>query len=107
MIEVSRHGERASKRIFNLTAEGCDNFKVASKELTETGAKSHHKLGHALKQEFDAIGFINTDEYSPAEVYVQSTKKERTISSAIAQLQGLYDKELTWPERNNTGFIIN
>ena len=43
VVEVSRHGERASKKIFNLTAEG-ENFQVASKELTKTGAESHHKL---------------------------------------------------------------
>ena len=107
VVELSRHGERASKKIFNLTADGSQNFQVGAKELTETGAKSHHKLGHALRQEFDALNLINTAEYSPEEVYVQSTDKERTIRSAVAQLEGLYDRSLTWPAKNDTGFVVN
>ena len=70
VVEICRHGERASKKIFNLTAEGSPNFSVASKELTKTGAESHHKLGNRLKAEFDALGFINTASYSPQEIYV-------------------------------------
>ena len=70
VVEVSRHGERASKKIFNLTAEGAENFQVGSKELTKTGAESHHAIGHQLKVEFDAFGLINTAQYSVKEVYV-------------------------------------
>ena len=58
VVEVSRHGERASKKIFDL-ADG-ENFQVNSKELTKTGAESHHKLGHSLREEFDALNFIDT-----------------------------------------------
>ena len=75
--------------------------------MTETGAESHHKLGKKLKAEFDALGFINTASYSPQEIYVQSTNKERTIHSAVAQLEGLYDRNLTWPARNDTDLKVN
>ena len=38
---------------------------------------------------------------------MQSTFKERTIHSAVAQLEGLYDRALTWPAQNDTDFIVN
>ena len=36
-------------------------------------------------------------EYDPAEIYVQTTFKQRTIDSATSQLDGLYGKTLLWP----------
>ena len=68
VIEISRHGERASKKIFNIT-DG-PNFEVGPKELTQTGAISHHKIGNALKMEFDECKLIDTNEYHCEEVYV-------------------------------------
>ena len=44
VVEISRHGERASREIFtNLTIGR--NFEVGPKELTKTGAQSHYKIG--------------------------------------------------------------
>ena len=105
IVELSRHGERASKKIFNLT-DG-ENFDVGSKELTRTGAVSHHAIGGGLKKEFDHLGYINTNAYNRNEVYVQSSYKERTIHSAMAQLEGLYARDVTWPATNITDFEIN
>ena len=82
IVELSRHGERASKKIFNLT-DG-ENFDVGSKELTKTGAISHHAIGSGLKKEFDHLAYIDTGAYNHDEVYVQSSYKERTIHSAMA-----------------------
>lgn len=37
------------------------------------------------------------DGYNQDEVFVQTTAKNRTIMSAMAQLQGIFDEELTFP----------
>ena len=105
VVELSRHGERASKKIYNLT-DG-ENFDVGSKELTRTGAVSHHAIGSGLKKEFDRLGYINTKAYNKGDVYVQSSYKERTIHSAMAQLEGIYARNVTWPATNITDFEIN
>ena len=48
VIELSRHGERASKANFKNLTIG-DSFAVGSKELTKTGATSHHNIGKQLR----------------------------------------------------------
>jgi len=35
--------------------------------------------------------------YDENEVYTQTSYKQRTIDSAIAQLEGFYGKNMTWP----------
>ena len=61
VIELTRHGERASRKIFNIT-EG-PNFEVKEMELTYTGAESHHAVGHALGDEFDFARLLDTRNY--------------------------------------------
>ena len=60
VIEVVRHGERASKKIFKDLTVG-DNFEVRSKELTRTGAESHHAIGQALRFQFAKEGLTTAD----------------------------------------------
>ena len=81
VIELSRHGERASKANYKNLTIG-ESFAVGSKELTKVGAQSHHNIGKALRKEFTETGLLNTKKYDPKEVYVQSTYKHRTIHSA-------------------------
>ena len=106
VIELSRHGERSSKSNYKNLTIG-NSFEVGTKELTKTGAESHHKVGKALRKEFTDSGLLNTKKYDPSQVYVQSTYKHRTIHSANAQLEGIFGKDLTWPPKNATAYHIN
>ena len=83
VVELSRHGERASKGNYPKLVNG-KSFEVAAKELTKKGAESHYAVGKALREEFKKEGLIDTEKYNPLDVYVQSTMKQRTISSANA-----------------------
>lgn len=44
LVEVSRHGARASGKIYPLTVEGAENF-VTPYALTQTGANMHYDMG--------------------------------------------------------------
>ena len=75
--------------------------------LTRTGAESHYATGETLRQVLDSLdpGFLS-QEYNPAEVYVQTTCHSRTIDSAVAQLEGLFSLPLQWPDWDNS-FDLN
>lgn len=62
-----------------------------------TGAESHYANGQGLRDFFDKSGHFLSDVYSEEEVYVQTSERDRTIDSARAQLEGLFDKPLAWP----------
>jgi hypothetical protein len=80
-VEVSRHGERASKKVYPWAADPNDNFEVPY-ELSYTGAAHHYQNGETLMNIFKRGGLGLSDEYNPDEVYVQTTYKKRTILSA-------------------------
>ena len=42
-------------------------------------------------------GFISSD-YSADEIYTLTTDKQRTIDSATAQLDGLFNRQMTFPD---------
>ena len=44
LVEVSRHGARASGKIYPFTVDGDDNF-VTPYALTQTGANMHYEMG--------------------------------------------------------------
>ena len=44
LVEVSRHGARASGKIYPFTVDGEDNF-VTPYALTQTGANMHYEMG--------------------------------------------------------------
>lgn len=81
-VEVARHGERASKIIYDFTVNPEDNFQVPY-NLTQTGAESHYVNGVGLRYFFDQNQLLS-EQYDPEEVYVQTTYKQRTIDSARA-----------------------
>ena len=70
LVEVTRHGQRAPEKIFDLTVDPDENFKVPH-NLTHTGAENHHKTGKTLRQVLEALdpGFLS-QTYDPEEVYV-------------------------------------
>jgi|ERR1719469_109372 len=69
VVELARHGERASKATFPNLVQA-PGFDVGAKELTKTGAMSHHAIGKALRKEFTETGLLNTKTYDPSEIYV-------------------------------------
>ena len=82
-MEVTRHGERQSGKLFSFAANPEEEFKVAY-NLTETGAQSHFANGKAVREFFDKHDDFLSAEYNPEEVYVQTTYKQRTLDSALA-----------------------
>ena len=67
-VEVARHGERASKYIYDFTVDPEDNFTVPY-NLTMTGAQSHYVNGVGLRSFFDKNQLLSQD-YDQEEVYV-------------------------------------
>lgn len=63
-------------------------------ELTSLGMRMHYLLGISTKEKYK--DFIN--EYNPNEILIKSTDVNRTILSAFATLQGLY---------NDSNYILN
>ena len=104
MLEVTRHGQRAPDKIFDLAANPEDNFKKPM-NLTHTGAKNHYSTGRTIRQMLDRIDpHFLSDSYDPSQIYVQSSCSARCIDSAISQLEGLYDHNLKWPD---TDYFFN
>ena len=60
-----------------------------------TGLQHQHHVGQSLRDNF--FNGLISERYSPKEVYTQTTYIQRTIDSAIAQLEGIYHKKLKWP----------
>ena len=81
---MTRHGQRAPEKIFDLALNPDDNFKIPH-NLTQVGAENHHATGQTLRNTLDSLhpGFLNR-EYNEQEVYVQTTCHRRTIDSAVA-----------------------
>lgn len=51
VLEVSRHGARSSKKIYDFTVNPEDNFKNKS-ELTNVGRLQHHQLGGYIRTKY-------------------------------------------------------
>ncbi len=100
LVEVSRHGARASGKIYPLTAEGAENF-VTPYALTQTGANMHYEMGqkYVRAKYIDQKKFLSRN-YNANEVYVQSTDAQRTIDSATAQLAGIFNRPMTFPNED-------
>lgn len=87
LFEHFRHGARSTSK---LSANFTDIFNQTWKgdsELTNVGLRQHFILGMHIKNLYTK--FINSLDVSK-DVLVLSSKSNRTIMSAIAQLQGIY-----------------
>lgn len=95
VLEVARHGARAPTVLYDLTAPETTQFPEPM-ELTEQGAQQHYDTGvYVLGKYFDGV---TMETVSGANVYTQSTNKNRTKQSATSQLQGLFSTDMTFPE---------
>ncbi len=81
---MTRHGQRAPEKIFDLTLDPDENFKKPH-ELTRVGALNHYETGRTIRDVLEELhpGFLSP-YYDPEEVYVQTTCHKRTIDSAVA-----------------------
>ena len=87
LFEHFRHGARSTSK---LSADSTDIFNQTWKgdsELTNVGLRQHFILGMHIKRLYTA--FIDSLDVSK-DILVLSSKSNRTIMSAIAQLQGIY-----------------
>lgn len=89
VVEVSRHGARSSKKIFEFTADREKNFKNSS-QLTQLGRKQHFDLGAYIRKRYIEDNRLLNASYDEREVYVQTTYLNRTYLSALYQLMGMF-----------------
>ena len=83
-----RHGARSPEATVN--AEGKDLWGetwALPGELTPIGQRMHYLLGHRNRKRYHR--FLE-DSFSSKEMYIKSSDYNRTIMSAMSQLQGLY-----------------
>jgi hypothetical protein len=71
LVEFSRHGARASSKIYNFTVDPDDNFKI-KKELTSTGAQQHYNMGAYIRSKYvDELNFLSaTYNITSEEIYI-------------------------------------
>lgn len=70
LVEVSRHGARASETFYPFTEDPASNFQVPY-DLTLTGAKMHYKLGNEyVRQKYIVEKGFLSPEYNPNDIYV-------------------------------------
>jgi len=93
LVEVSRHGARAPKHIYDLAFNKEKNFKTPM-SLTEIGADMHYRMGRDFVSK-------NYGPFNETEVFVQSSNTERTQDSARSQLDGIFSKKFSWPIVNS------
>ena len=113
-----RHGARGP--VNEVTEEGVDllGFKwLGPDDLSRVGMRQHYLLGCFNKKRYKALF---PDGYDPREIFIISSNYNRTIQSALAQLQGLFPpgtaKQLTeeqsssqysWPPYNISGNLYD
>ncbi|XP_057651121.1 prostatic acid phosphatase-like isoform X1 [Diorhabda carinulata] len=88
VVVIYRHGDRApltsfpNDHYYNLTY-----WPMGFGELTKQGIQRQYKLGQWFRQRYN--NFLQKI-YSPREIIVESTEKDRALMSASATLAGLY-----------------
>uniref|UniRef100_A0A0N5CI37 acid phosphatase n=1 Tax=Strongyloides papillosus TaxID=174720 RepID=A0A0N5CI37_STREA len=92
MVQVVwRHGDRVPTSSYPNDIYKDEDWEVPYGTLTKSGIRNQEKLGKNLRKIYiESSGFIS-DKYDPDEVLVRSTKKNRTIESAYANLRGFYN----------------
>ena len=84
-FELVRHGARAPLQNIHLYM-----FTVGEGLLTPKGMRQRYFLGRHNRQRYvDAFKLISED-YTPGEIYMQSTNVNRTMQSGYSELMGLY-----------------
>jgi len=85
LIEVFRHGARAPDI---GTYDRHNYWSNRLGQLTPVGMRMHYVLGAALRERYPEL----LSKYDPEKIYVRSTAKDRTITSAYAHMQGVFQQ---------------
>lgn len=89
IFEHSRHGIKTPSYL-NDSSNLRDIFGqewVGLKELTRGGSRMEYLLGVYLKNYYKEFF---SEKYNPNEIYIMSSDSNRTVESALAQIQGIY-----------------
>ena len=93
IFEHSRHGIKTPSYL-NDSSNLRDIFGqewVGLKELTRGGNRMEYLLGVYLKNYYN--NFFS-EKYNPDEIYIMSSDSNRTVESALAQIQGIYQNNV-------------
>ena len=103
IFEHSRHGIKTPSYL-----DDSSNLKdifgqewIGIKELTRGGNKMEYLLGVYLKNYYKEFF---SEKYNPNEIYIMSSDSNRTVESALAQIQGIYQNKT---DINLTNYQIN
>jgi len=81
VIEVCRHGARAPQGDSNnLGIEWKEGFG----NLTPIGKRQHYLIGQELRERYINKEKLLSEHFNPEEIYVTSSKYNRTIASAYS-----------------------
>ena len=103
IFEHSRHGIKTPSYL-NDSSNLRDIFGqewVGLKELTRGGSRMEYLLGVYLKNYYKEFF---SEKYNPNEIYIMSSDSNRTVESALAQIQGIYQNKT---DINLTNYQIN
>uniref|UniRef100_A0A0N4Z4P5 acid phosphatase n=1 Tax=Parastrongyloides trichosuri TaxID=131310 RepID=A0A0N4Z4P5_PARTI len=88
---VWRHGERVPLLNYSFTSNNNPYTNISLGSLTPNGILQQEYLGKALRERYINNLKLVDKNYKSNEVQFRSTKKNRTIESAYANLRGFYD----------------
>ena len=93
IFEHSRHGIKTPSYL-NDSSNLRDIFGqewIGLKELTRGGSRMEYLLGVYLKNYYKEFF---SEKYNPNEIYIMSSDSNRTVESALAQIQGIYQNNV-------------
>uniref|UniRef100_A0A0K0FPI3 acid phosphatase n=1 Tax=Strongyloides venezuelensis TaxID=75913 RepID=A0A0K0FPI3_STRVS len=94
MVQVVwRHGDRVPTKSYPNDIYKEEDWEVPYGTLTKSGICNQEKLGKNLRKIYIESSRFISDKYDPDEIQVRSTKKNRTIESAYANLRGFFNIE--------------
>ena len=85
-----RHGARAPLSLNKNNYDSFNQLWSNPGELTVVGQRMHYILGLHNHEKYIKEKKFLSENYNPNEIYILSTNHNRTIQSALAQIQGLY-----------------
>ena len=101
VFEHFRHGSRSPSDIFDDDLDLIKEQWNGIQELTNVGLRQVYLLGHFIRNKYPNL--INFEKYNPKEIEVLSTMTNRTIMSARAHLNGIFNNSIInkIEEKNN------
>ena len=89
VFELFRHGARSSSDLFENDLDLIREKWYGSLELTYVGIRQVYLLGHFIRNKYPDL--INYKKYNPKEIEVLSSMTNRTIMSARAHVNGIFN----------------